>query len=225
MATAKDKSNAQEQWASAFPNLCRWKTNFLIQRAGALIAGICLDETRDPKTYKPTFFFHNLLVSSPVVTISYAAPLLGRGVFKPVKYGDAVDSVICDFKQQITALNNPVNFAAFVNHIMLAAKGKYGVQAVYLPHVFRDIISIGASCGDQDFFSNSLDEATSKIANTAGLNFAIIGSVDAWRSQVEKMIAVDHAAVIDDHSKQLKLPKLEDRGLPYLRIDGYWNLF
>ena len=221
MAKAKEKRAALGQWAEYFEGFESWKNQYLIRRNGGLISGICLDETRDPSAYKPTFFFHNLLIPSPVLTLAYAAPYLVRGVYKPVKYGTPVDELVPSFREQVPMLSGEVTMLSFVAHAKAAHQGKFGAQAVYLPHFFRDVITLGVCFGESDYYRRSVHDAASMIGNTNGINMNLIGSVEEWQREIERIVDKDCSRSIDENLQQLQLPQLEDRGLVVERIENY----
>lgn len=225
MATAREKGETLDEWGSYFPLHHKWKNQFLIQRNGALLSGICLDATRDPKAYKPTFFFHNLLAPSKVVTLSYAAPLLSRGVYRPVKYGPLAEADVKEFKGQVCLSHGAITFERFFNHIVDAYRGRYGAQAVYLPHALRDIITVGSFLGDSSYFLSTLDKSAAVIEAKPGVNLNIIGSVSQWVKTVGDLIKQDHGDVIQRELETHGLPVLQDLGMHYSRVENFWERF
>ncbi|WKJ90896.1 hypothetical protein QZJ86_01855 [Methylomonas montana] len=221
MATTKEKRESLEEWSAYFPLYQKWKDQFLIQRNGGVLSGICLDTTRDPKTYKPTFFFHNLLVPSPTITLAYATPLLVRGVYKPLKYGVSADVDIRDFKNQIKVACEPITFGIFFDHVMEAQRCGRG----YLPNTLRDLIIVGSSLGDRDYYVSTLEDAASAIEAKSGINLSIIGSISEWSNTVGSLIKQDHDGTISKQIEVHRLPALEDRGMPYRRIEEFWKSF
>jgi hypothetical protein len=226
MATAKEKKAALEGWALHFPHLRSWKNQFLVKRNGGLVSGICLDETRDPKAYDPKFFFHNLLVPFPVMTIAYQAPLVLAGVAKRLRYGNPAEEVIHKFKEHLPlSQTGSLTFERFVEHVIAARHGAFGAQGVYLPHVFRDIITLGSAAGDAAYYRSTLGIAAAKLEATSGFNLAIIGSVHQWRKNVEAAIEQNHEAVAEEQRTALGLPELPDGGLLYQRVENFWECF
>lgn len=224
MAKAKDKRAALTQWSEQFVDFVKWKDKFLICLSGGLISGICLDETRDPGAYKPTFFFHNLLVDSPVVTLSYAAPYVKNGVYKPVKYGASIEGIVPDFKEQVPALTSgPLTMASFISHVRDAQNGRFGAQAIYVPNFFRDVITLGVCFGDSNYYRQSISDAVSVIKTKPGINMNIIGSAEKWRDDIQAIVRRDCMNVIASHIEKLRLPALEDRGLSVEVIEKYWT--
>lgn len=223
MASTKEKKATIEEWASQFTGLEIWKNQFLIRRNGPLIAGICLDEMRDSKTYKPTAFFHNLLIPFPVVSLSYAAPLTSRGMYLPLKYGGVNEEQVSQFKAQVPWLSEGLSFASFVGHIRAARSGKFGAQAIYLPHAFRDIASVGACLGDAEYYNSTLSDAAAAIAEVPNLNLNLIGSVDAWRQETSAILESDFESLVQSNLRKLKLSDLKDDGMPFERIENYWS--
>lgn len=220
MAKAKDKREALAEWAGHFPDLVPWKNQFLIRRNGGLLSGICLDELRDPNAYKPTFFFHNLLVPSPVVTLSYAAPLLLRGVYKPVKYGDPGES-IATFKKQLPIDQEP-SLASFIAHVSAACAGKFGAQAIYVPHFFRDVITLGST--RESYYLGVIEKCAKAIETLPGINLNLIGSVAEWQADVRHHASCDTDVSIAEQLSKLKLPELSDAGLRVEIVDEFWKL-
>jgi hypothetical protein len=226
MATAREKRETLDEWSSYFPLHYKWKNQFLIQRNGALLSGICLDITRSPKEYRPTFFFHNLLVPSQVVTLSYAAPLLSRGVYKPLKYGPLAVADVEEFKGQVDLCHTEITFEKFFNHIVDALHGRYGTQAVYLPHALRDIITVGSFLGDSSYYLSTFDECAAAIeAKKTGLNIHIIGSVNKWVKSINTLINQDYESAIQRELETHELPILHDLGMHYSRIQSFWERF
>lgn len=225
MATATEKKQVLDEWNRHFPLHHKWKSQFLIQRNGAMLSGICLDETRDPRSYRPVFFFHNLLVPSKVITLAYAAPLLSRGVYKPLKYGFFSESDVHEFRQQITLCQEDISFEGFVNHIVETIGGRYGAQAVYLPHALRDILTVGSYLGDSAYYLSTLDKVSSLIETKPGINLSIIGSVDQWQKTVSQLIHQANELSIQAEIQAHGLPALDDLGMDYQRIENYWEYF
>jgi len=223
MAAARVKKEALDEWSSYFPHYQKWKDQFLIQRNSALLSGICLDETRDPKAYKPTFFFHNLLVPSQVVTLSYSAPLLSRGVYKPLKYGLLMEEDINEFKRQVNLFQDAITFERFFNHIVDTQHGRYGTQGIYLPHALRDVIVVGSFLGDSAYYLSALDKCAAVIAAKPGVNLNIIGGVSQWVATVVDLVKQDSESVIQMELEAHKLPHLHDIGMQYSRIERFWE--
>jgi hypothetical protein len=224
MATAKEKGSTLQSWGSIFPALTPWLDKFLIQRTGPLISGICLDATRDPNAYKPTFFHHNLLAPWPVLTLSYAAALLYRGTPKSVKYGAPVADLADQLKAQVESARIPITFAIFLRHIGDARRGVFGPVGLYLPHALRDIITVGSYLGDADHFRSRLDEVCARIASVPNLNVQIIGSVAEWRKDVEAALSLPGEELIEKHQMALRLPALPAQAMPYERPQNFLEL-
>jgi hypothetical protein len=221
MATTKERRSALENWATAFPSFSIWKDKFLIQRVGPLIAGICLDHTRDPKIYRPTFFFHNLLVEWPVLTLGYGAPVLHRVVARLLKYDQSVSEVAAQFREQVESTRCPVSFEIFVRHIRDARWEFFGPQAVYLPHALRDMIAVGSYLDDGDYYRACLDAACTRLAAIPNLSLHIVGSINAWRGDVESLIASCADALVERHQVSLRLPSMAKMNMEYLRPNDF----
>jgi hypothetical protein len=220
MTKMNDQRSALQEWAEQFPDFTPWKNQFLIRRNGGLISGICLDKLRDPNAYKPTFFFHNLLVPSPVVTLAYAAPLLSRGVYKPVKYGHIGES-IKEFRMQVPIDEIP-SISKFVDHVSASRAGKHGAQAIYIPHFFRDVITLGIS--QEPRYLETIDTAVEVISNLSGINLNLIGSIADWKFELLQLANRDSTAAITDQIKKLKLPAISDGGFRVETVVDFWNI-
>lgn len=226
MANAARKKETLNMWGAHFPSHSLWKGQFLIRRNGPVISGLCLNETRDKDYYKPTFFIHNLLVPFPVISLSYAAPLLSRGVSKSLKYGLPVDDEARGFLEQVPVSQELLTFKKFFEHVVGAYRGLHGNISVYLPHALRDIIVIGSSLGDADFYSSCIDDVTEVIeSKSKTVNMQIIGSVAHWKEMVKSLIWQDHESVIKAEIHAHKLPEMEDLGMDYHRVSDFWTHF
>jgi hypothetical protein len=224
MATSKEKLMTLEQWRFEFPNLSVWKDQFLIERRGPLVTGVCLDSTRDPQSYKPKFFYHNLTIASPVITLGYAAPLRHRGVARSVKYGVPVGDLAEAFKVQVESLRSKITFDVFVKHIVDTRNGVFGPSAAYLPHALRDISTVGSFLGDTNYFLATLDEAGSSIDAAKDINPNITGSVVDWEKDVLDCINAATEQTVRQNLNALQLPALSKLPMPYARVPHYWTL-
>lgn len=224
MATAKEKRDLLAKWSAHFPLHQSWKDQFLVRRNGPLLSGICLDLCRDPKTYKPTLFFHNLIVPSPVITLAYAAPLLSRGVNKPLRYAAFSEADVKEFKCQLTLSCEELTFDKFFNHVVAARAGKLGTQAVYLPHALRDVIVVGSFLGDASYYLSVLDHCAEEIEHEPGLNLHIIGSIGQWKESVRDLIGLNYEAAIKKECERHGLAPLPDLGMTYRRPENFWEL-
>lgn len=220
MATTKEKTATLDLWAAAFPDHTAWNGKFLLRRNGPLLSGICLDEMRDPKTYRPTFFYHNLICDWPVLTLGYSVSLQQRGVPKALKYGSVGDEPV-GLKDQIEAARLPASFPLFLKHISEARRGAFGPMAVYLPHALRDVMSVGSYLGDAAFFSSHLSSAADLIISAKNVNLQIIGSVDQWTRDVGNLLSSNLEALVQQSLQKLRLPSLTNESLPYVRPDDF----
>jgi hypothetical protein len=221
MATAKDKQSALKQWACAFPDHQAWKDKFLLKLTGPVISGLCLDETRDPKIYTPKFFFHNLLIETPGLTIGYSVSLRHRGVSKSLKYAASIADSPELLKAQIESARLPISFEIFVRHIQGTIRGDFGPIGIYLPHAYCDIMSVGSFLGDDGYFRSTLDDVCERIAAIPHLNLHIIGSVAKWRKEVELLLDSCGKDLIERHLTKLRLPPLANEPMPYIRPAGF----
>lgn len=209
-----------------FPSHFLWKNQFLIRRNGPVVSGLCLNETRDKDYYIPTFFIHNLLVPFPVISLSYAAPLLSRGVSKSLKYGSPIDANAVEFIKQVPISKELLTFNKFCEHVVGAYRGAHGNISVYLPHALRDVIVIGSYLGDSAFYTSCIDRAAEVIESKAkNINMQIIGSVSDWKEMVKALIRQDHESVIRSEIYAHKLPEMEDLGMNYERVRDFWMHF
>ena len=227
MTTAKIKKEVLDEWSEHFPQYRQWKNQFLIQRNGCLLSGICLDTTRDPTRYRPTFFFHNLLEPSSSMTLSYGVPLrTTKGGYKELKYGLLTDVDVTEFKHQFLLSHNLVTFENFFNYVLDIRQGRYGAFGFYLPHALTDIITIGSYLGDDSYYLSVLEKCAALIeANRGVINLNIIGSVNQWLKYVEGLIKQDYKSVIQKELEAHKLPLLDDREMSYTRIPNFWEYF
>lgn len=216
MATTKEKTATLDQWAAAFPDHTAWNGKFLLRRNGPLLSGICLDEMRDPKTYQPKFFYHNLICDWPVLTLGYGVSLRQRGVPKALKYGNVGDEPV-GLKDQIESARLPASFSLFLKHLSEARRGAFGPMAVYLPHALRDVISVGSYLGDAAFFRGHLASAADLITSSSNVNLQIIGSVDQWTRDVGNLLSSNLEALVQQSILKLRLPLLTNESLPYVR--------
>ncbi|MCP4122645.1 MAG: hypothetical protein GY751_12905 [Bacteroidetes bacterium] len=223
MAKVKNKRYSQDLWGSYFGGLKKWGDQFLIRKNGPLISGICLDRTRDPEFYIPTFFYHNLLVQSSVVKLSYAAPLLSRGVPMALKYCESVEEFAAQLKTQVEALDEKQTFSKFVNHIAAARRGDFGPQAVYLPHALRDVILLGGFLGDKEYYESTIDDAAKIIIDTPNINLNMVGSIEEWKETITNLLRQNFNNAIEEHNSELSFPNLDDNEISYSRLKRYWE--
>lgn len=207
MATTKQKQATLEQWAQAFPGYVALGGKFLLKRNGPLLSGICLDDMRNSETYRPTFFYHNLLIDWPVLTLNYGVRLRRRGVPLAINYGTLHEEQVL-LMNQIEAVQHPESFEVFVRHIQATRNGQFGPIATYLPHVFRDVMSVGAYMGDAGFYISCIDAACQLISSEPNLNLYIIGSVQQWKGEIESLLASDFESIVQENTKKLRLPTL-----------------
>lgn len=220
MATTKERAATLDRWAASFPDFTTWNGKFLLRRNGPLLSGICLDEMRDPKTYRPTFFYHNLVCDWPVLTLGYGVSLRRKGVPKALKYGSVADEP-AELKDQIESARLPVTFLLFLKHISEARRGGFGPMAVYLPHALRDVMSVGAYLGDAAFFIVHLASAANLINSSKNVNLQIIGSVDHWARDVGNLLSSNLEARVRQNIQKLRLPSLMSESLPYVRPEDF----
>lgn len=220
MATKKEKRATLDQWAEAFPCHTPWADKFLLRRNGPLVSGICLDEMRYAKTYRPTFFYHNLLIDWPVLTLGYGASLRHRGVSKAVNYGSFGDEP-AGLKDQIESARFPASFALFLKHLADARRGAFGPMAICLPHALCDLMSVGSYLGDAAFFREHLAPAAGLIASASNVNLQIIGSVDQWIRDVGNLLSSNLEERVRQNILKLRLPSLTNESLPYVRPDEF----
>lgn len=226
MATKKDRLRVLNNWSSAFPDFTMWKDQFLLQRLGPLIRGICLDKTSEKQKYQPTFFFCNLLLNSLHVPLSYAVDLRQRGVGKRIGYSDAIFTFPELFKEQVAGLNSQIGFDSFVEHVQLHDKGSFGPVGVYPPHSLADIITIGSFLGDYDYFFTSLDDSCALLDRKKdNFNMRIIGSIAEWRKTIEEVIKSDGEVIIEKNIQKLELPDLYNYNLSYMRLLDFPAIF
>lgn len=223
MATAKQKSTALEAWSCEFPELTAINKKFLVKRSGHLITGICLDELRDKSSYKPTFFCHNLLVSFPVLSLAYAAPLLSRGVYKPVKYGVEIGSFATELKEKVCIAQGQ-KFSIFWEHIKNAIEGKYGQQMVYLPHALRDLLSLKSACVSKETSLDMLEMTCLYLKSRTDVNFNLVGSLNEWSQEVEQLIKSNHSELAEKNATNLKLSSLEVNQFECDEVEEFWKL-
>lgn len=222
MAKAKEKCVALELWAEYFSDLTPWRNQFLIKRYGGIIAGICLDETREPSRYMPKFFFHNLLSPFPGLSLSYNAAYSQNDVHESIKYDSSIENIVPIFKEQVPALKlNSLTMTDLIHHVVKFQRG------IYLPHFFRDVITLGACfSSNPTYYRQSLNEAMATISAKAGdINMHIIGSPEKWRSDVEKLLSQDCLKTIESEAKKSKLPILDDSGFEADVVEKYWTFF
>jgi len=205
----------------ALPGLHPWGDSHLIRRCGPVLSGVCLDGTRDPQACQPTFFVHNLLVSQPVMTLAYGAPLLPRGVPRRLRYGASVDDEARALLSQVQALSGLPALGDLVAHIALLRAGEFGPPSLYPPHVMRDVLTIGAFLhqADEKTMLVWLDAAQAALQRAAPFNMHIIGSVAAWRSRVWEDMLADGDQAMARHAQALKIP-LEAIPSQAMSMDG-----
>jgi len=173
------------------------------------------------RSNSPTFFFHNLLVPSPVLTLSYGSSLLSpRGVKKEVKYSAPGES-ITEFKNQMPISLEPT-LANFIYYVLDVKSGKYGVAAVFVPHFFLDVITLGSS--GEAYYLGTIERCAQFIETLSNINFNIIGSVVEWKTHVEHYSNLNAEMSIVENSRELKLPELNDGGLQIDVVENFWEL-
>lgn len=209
MASTKEKKAELSMWMKALPGLHPWGDSYLIRRCGPVLSGVCLDGTRDPQAYQPTFFVHNLLVSQPAMTLAYGAPLLYRGVPRRLRYdGAPVDEDAQALLTQVPALSGLPTLGDLVAHVTLLRAGAFGPPALYPPHVMRDVLTIGAHLHktDERAMQAWLDAAEAALQRAAPFNMHIIGSLAAWRARVWEGMLADGDQAVTRHAQAWKIP-------------------
>ena len=217
------KREALELWAGHFPGLCPWDGNMLIRNNGGLISGICLDERR--RGYQPKFFFHNLAVPFPDVSLSYAVPLRGRhGIAKEVGFGDSSEACIHDFRAQVP-IDVEVTLDFFVRHVAAAWHGEFGPagQAMLAPNFLRDVITLGFEA--ESYYLDVVDEVCEALPSLPRTNFHIVGSPEKWKEQLLEVLRSPIEVSVRQNSGELGLPDLPDGGLLVTVIREFWKLF
>jgi hypothetical protein len=222
MATTKERFATLDLWAASFPDFITWNGKFLLRRHGPVLSGICLDEMRDPKTYRPTFFFHNLVCDWPFLTLGYGVSLRRRGVPKALKYGSVGDEP-AGLKDQIESARLPATFSLFLKHISETRRGALGPTAVYLPHALRDVMSVGSYLGDAAFFIDHLASAADLINSSKSVNLQPIGSAEQWARDVGNLLSSDLETRVRQNIQKLRLPSLTSESLPYIRPENFPN--
>jgi hypothetical protein len=219
MANATEKRHTLKRWNEAFPALTPYKNQFLVQRNGPLLTGLCLDGTRDPRAYIPTYFLHNLLDDDGFVALSYDIVLTGGNyeTEKRLKYGDDVQEAAQKLQSQSDIVRPDISFQIYLNRIFECFKTRRG--SMVLQHIYFDILTVGSYLGDADFFRSKLDEACT-ILGTSKRNYMPPG-IDAWRERVEQTIACDYEERIAKSVQELKLPALTCTDMAYLRTPDF----
>ncbi|UFH60183.1 hypothetical protein [Sulfurovum mangrovi] len=220
MATKKEKLKILNAWNEYFPHLTLWKDQWLLQLNGGLLTGICLDRTSDKTKYLPTFFMHNLLVPFSTISLSYNVKLQQhKGMPQSLKYADFKETDVLRFKEQVNGLDEPITFELFFDHIEKIYNKTYNTTKPYLPHLLKDIFTIGSYSGDKEFYSTSLGEAKQMLNRyTQCFNY---GDIDEWEDEIINLLNAEAKGIIESEIKIHDLPDLEDMTMSYKRIDNY----
>ncbi len=219
-ATRRTRLDTLEAWCSVFPTLTPWQDVWLLRRHGALVSGICLDETSDKRFYNPAFFIHNLVAPFPGMSLSWRAYYLQRGVPTEVRYTADVEPIASKLRSQVDALANGLSFVGYVDHIKAAVSGQFGPLGARIRIALKEIILLGAHLGDRAYYRAEVGVCAARMGTETMLSPA---EIEAWRDETLQLLDRDLDAAVAEEAKKLKLPRLEIEPLPYVRIEGIWD--